>query len=387
MAYKGKYSGAEIDTLLDEVKGSNEKIFNSVRGLFGYHTCLGEISADNLELVTEQDNILLIEENNNNEIRGTKIMRSGDSLESGSFGKKVTFYFEQNTDEDYKIRAVAPNGFSTSLRYFVYTDNHIPKHLEEPIIFDFDKLEDDYIQAPLAINDEQMQLATGMSIIDFADKIATGVPCYCRFNGLISSWDIKICNDDTLMIQWPGAEYKAVLAIEDETLMVQVQSDTTITEDIVSQWGFTKNEGTVTKVKINGTEKVPDANGIVDLGTVEGGSSSIVEVGIDSTGGFALNKLTPNTVYICTGLVTGTLSISQSVAPPMNYAEYNICFTTGSASSIPCSFPDTWIYANGQLPIFKANTSYEISIVYNKVGSQDLYKVVITPFKSANTPQ
>ena len=154
---------------------------------------------------------------------------------------------------------------------------------EDAIIFDFDKLEDDYIQAPLAINDEQMQLATGMSIIDFADKIATGAPCYCKFYGMVSNWDIKICNDGALMIQWPGVEYKAILAFEEGALMVQVQSDTTITEDIVSQWGFTKNKGTVTKVKINGTEKTPDANGMVDLGTIEGGSGGSSNLPIASS--------------------------------------------------------------------------------------------------------
>jgi hypothetical protein len=38
-----------------------------------------------------------------------------------------------------------------------------------------------------------------------------------------------------------------------------------VTESTVSGWGFTKNNGTVTKVKVNGVEKSP-TNGIVDLG-------------------------------------------------------------------------------------------------------------------------
>ncbi len=40
-----------------------------------------------------------------------------------------------------------------------------------------------------------------------------------------------------------------------------------VTETTVSGWGFTKNAGTVTSVKINGTSKTP-ASGVVDLGTV-----------------------------------------------------------------------------------------------------------------------
>ena len=40
-----------------------------------------------------------------------------------------------------------------------------------------------------------------------------------------------------------------------------------VTETTVSGWGFTKNAGTVTQVKVNGTAKTP-TNGIVDLGAV-----------------------------------------------------------------------------------------------------------------------
>jgi hypothetical protein len=46
-------------------------------------------------------------------------------------------------------------------------------------------------------------------------------------------------------------------------------SATIPTTDTVSGWGFTKNKGTVTHVKINGSVKSP-INGVVDLGTVSG---------------------------------------------------------------------------------------------------------------------
>lgn len=42
---------------------------------------------------------------------------------------------------------------------------------------------------------------------------------------------------------------------------------TKVTSDTVSGWGYTKNAGTVTGVKINGTTKTP-SSGVVDLGTV-----------------------------------------------------------------------------------------------------------------------
>lgn len=40
-----------------------------------------------------------------------------------------------------------------------------------------------------------------------------------------------------------------------------------VTESTVSGWGFTKNTGTVTQVKINGATKSPNSTGLVDLGT------------------------------------------------------------------------------------------------------------------------
>lgn len=54
-----------------------------------------------------------------------------------------------------------------------------------------------------------------------------------------------------------------------------------VTEKTVNDWGFTKNAGTVTGVKINGTTKSPNSSGIVDLGTIEGGSGGGGEVSVE----------------------------------------------------------------------------------------------------------
>lgn len=54
-----------------------------------------------------------------------------------------------------------------------------------------------------------------------------------------------------------------------------------VTESTVSGWGFTKNKGTVTQVKINGVTKNPNANGLVDLGTI---SASIKTLTITQNG-------------------------------------------------------------------------------------------------------
>ena len=55
-----------------------------------------------------------------------------------------------------------------------------------------------------------------------------------------------------------------------------------VTDDTVSGWGFTKNTGTVTGVKINGSTKTP-TNGVVDLGTISGGTSITVDSAVSTT--------------------------------------------------------------------------------------------------------
>jgi hypothetical protein len=48
---------------------------------------------------------------------------------------------------------------------------------------------------------------------------------------------------------------------------IESENPSAVTESTVSGWGFTKNTGTVTGVKMNGTTK-PSSSGVVDLGTV-----------------------------------------------------------------------------------------------------------------------
>ena len=47
----------------------------------------------------------------------------------------------------------------------------------------------------------------------------------------------------------------------------------TKTSQLTNDSGYTTNKGTVTQVKINGTTNSPDSAGLVDLGTISGGSS------------------------------------------------------------------------------------------------------------------
>lgn len=65
-----------------------------------------------------------------------------------------------------------------------------------------------------------------------------------------------------------------------------------VTESTVSGWGFTKNKGTVTQVKINGTTNSPDSAGLVDLGTISGGSTDNSKHGYTQLTNENLNTIT-----------------------------------------------------------------------------------------------
>lgn len=58
-----------------------------------------------------------------------------------------------------------------------------------------------------------------------------------------------------------------VTSVNGQTGAVSLTIPSAVTESTVSGWGFTKNTGTVTGVKINGTTKNP-TSGVVDLGSV-----------------------------------------------------------------------------------------------------------------------
>ena len=81
-----------------------------------------------------------------------------------------------------------------------------------------------------------------------------------------------------------------------------------VTESTVSGWGFTKNEGTVTKVKINGTEKSP-SSGIIDLGTVVTAHQDVSgKANLNGENTFTGKQLFNNTV----GGVTNQLALNET---------------------------------------------------------------------------
>lgn len=174
-----------------------------------------------------------------------------------------------------------------------------------------------------------------------------------------------------------------------------------VTESTVSGWGFTKNtgtyskpsggipktdlasavqtslgkadtalqseqyKGTVTGVKINGATKTPNANGVVDLGTIEGGggtssggSGAYAEVSHGTSD--TTFTLTPNTFHVWDEVASLDLSFAEETSGVAN--EYLFQFTSG-ATATTLTLPDGLKWANDNVPTIAENMIYQVSVL------------------------
>ena len=117
-------------------------------------------------------------------------------------------------------------------------------------------------------------------------------------------------------------------------------------ESTVSGWGFTKNTGTVTGVKMNGTTNNP-TSGVVDLGTVITSETSLSK-GTTSGNGNAVTDisvsghqitLTKGTTFLTseTSLSKGSDSGSGNVVTDVSVSGHQITLTKGSTVPVATS--------------------------------------------------
>ena len=173
------------------------------------------------------------------------------------------------------------------------------------------------------------------------------------------------------------------------------------TEDEILAMGFTKNEGTITEVKMNGESK--GTGGVVDLGNVitehqdiSGKQDKLVSgtniktingnsiLGSGDIGFFnyvqisgatyTISSMAEDTFYYNTTAMT-RLTISAFSYSGKARAEYKVVFK--SSSSMSLTLPAAVYWAHGEKPTIESNTLYELSIE----RGINLYKAVLIPFK------
>lgn len=112
---------------------------------------------------------------------------------------------------------------------------------------------------------------------------------------------------------------------------------TAVTESTVSNWGFTKNIGTVTSVQANGTNFNPDATGKVNLGDIGGGSGplqfadTVVMTEAEFSEAYLAGTLQEDKLYLIEG-ETGTVNF-VSTADHIVYNNANSGLTATNLQS------------------------------------------------------
>jgi hypothetical protein len=140
--------------------------------------------------------------------------------------------------------------------------------------------------------------------------------------------------------------------------------------------------------------KTINGQSIIGSGNIEisgGGGKEIVEVTV-SSGSIAFTGLgprpsfEPNKIYYAASPVNESVSFFSVVQPTDDVGEYVLHFTTTEDESwagiLSFDTPSNWLWANGEIPSLETNTHYELSVVATKLGTDYIYKAVLTPFKS-----
>jgi hypothetical protein len=135
-----------------------------------------------------------------------------------------------------------------------------------------------------------------------------------------------------------------------------------VTETTVSNWGFTKNTGTITGITMNGASK--GTSGVVDLGTVItshqdiSGKADKISVVQSSASTIEINS---NTFYKFGEVASLNITLA-SITDNTIYNEYMFEFVSGTTATtltLPSSIK--WL----ETPTIDANKIYQCSIVDN----------------------
>ena len=189
----------------------------------------------------------------------------------------------------------------------------------------------------------------------------------------------------------------------DVQLMEQeVETGTEITEETVRGWGFTKNAGTITGIKMNGATK--GTSGVVDLGNVLtehqklkdiNGESIVGEGNITIPGGGATERvemtaesasIEPNKFYVWPMMDSLALTLGSETSGVMN--RYLFQFRNPKAGLTMLTLPDTITWSedteldeNG-MPVMEAAAFYRIEIIEG-LASLKKWKLVYIQFADA----
>lgn len=171
-----------------------------------------------------------------------------------------------------------------------------------------------------------------------------------KINGITNSPSSGVVDLGTVITSHQDISGKQDAITDLETIRQGAAKGATALQSYTEQY-----KGTVTGVTINGKTKNP-SSGVVDLGYINKQLSTSTSSSM---------TLSPNIYYRNTSTSLSSLTITLGGVSNSNIInEYFIEFTTRSAGTT-VSLPSTVKWANGETPTFENGKTYQISIVNN----------------------
>ena len=260
------------------------------------------------------------------------------------------------------------------------------------------------------VYDSATNKATAEMVAALAEAIAADKLILCEgrtYKFILEQDEMYGLVSDTYLDIMDGKLKASVLAVMSSSYDVQlaeqeVPTGTEITEATISGWGFTKNAGTITGIKMNGATK--GTSGVVDLGNVLtehqqlktiNGQSIVGEGNITIQGGGATPRvemtaesaaIEPNKFYVWPMMDSLDLTLGAEQSGVMN--RYLFQFRNPKAGLTMLTLPDdiTWsedteLDENG-LPVMEAAAFYRIEIIEG-LASLKKWKLVYINFADA----
>lgn len=342
MSYNSKYTGQQVENLLDQVASGNAG---------------GSTTAESDPIFSASPSAKITDDNIS-EWNNKVDKMDGKQLSTEDFTTLLKQKLDGLSNYDDTTINQAVQSLQTQLNTLVSGNASAAVESFNEIIAFLEGIEDSKSLDSIIASIEQ-QIANKMDEVTLATVATSG-----SYNDLKDKPTIPSAVTESTVSGWgftknTGTYSKPSTGIPKSDLASAVQ--TSLGKADTALQSYTEQyKGTVTSVKINGATKTPDTNGMVDLGTIEGGGSSAyprIDHGISDVD----ISLTPNTFHIWDELSDLDLSLADETVGIAN--EYLFQFTSG-ATPTALTLPDSIKWVRGE-PNIEANKTYQISIVNN----------------------
>ena len=416
MSYNSKYTGAEVEALLDAANGKQDKIedLDAIRA----GAALGATALQSVpsEYVTESE--LSAKGYATTSALNDKVDKvSGKGLSTEDFTTALKTKLEGLNNYDDSEIEDAVSSLQTQLNTLVSGNANDAINSFNEIIAFLDGVKDTQDLASIIASIEQ-QIASKMDKVTLAAVATSG-----SYNDLSNKPTIPSAVTESTVSGWgftknTGTYSKPSGGIPKTDLASAVQTSLSKADSAVAARDFGNYkyaddlDGIISKGQVY--YSLPDSVSdvsieddiIVTVSTLKtiNGQSLIGSGDIAISGGGGGGKeyvaaplmtepmgtsifftnavpLEPNKVYVAKKKVSAINADIISIPDSSIGAEYTIMFQAATSELSISISQGTLLWANGAIPTIEADTYYELSLVLNNINNTKIFKAVLTPFK------